>query len=397
MPTPAEESAFLRPIADHFRDDGPRLIYADYLSESPDPADQARGEFIRLQLATARMPADHPHRAALTEREEGLRACHYGEWTKHLKGLAAGFQFRRGLVDSVTVDVATFAEKGEELFRRAPIRRVRFSDAGRLVDRLVNVPLLSAVRELVLCDGGLGNGGLHVLLRSPYLDRVESLDLSFNGLCDGGMWVLAHSPALPALRSLHLNDNRLISTEGVKHLGGSPYLRGVRVLDVSANDIGDGGMTALTEPGVMPHLHTLRLRANHIGDAGCEALARSPLMARLLAHDPRLDLRQNAIGSAGLKVLAASPHLAAAVELDLSHNYIDDDGLIALAQSPHAKRLTTLLLQQNRVSTRGARALARSPLMARLTHLDVSHNPHLTKSGIEELWKRRHDFHTVIE
>ena len=396
MPTPAEEEAFTRSIVARFRDDGPRLVYADYLDDSPHPADRDRGEFIRLQLALARLPHDHPLRGELTERQNELLLAHHDEWTRPLRGLAAGFEFRRGVIDSVTVTVDLLAARGEELFRKAPIRRVRVEDAGRQVTRLSNLPVLGEVRELVLCGAELGNGGLNVLLRSPHLGRVELLDLSFNGLCDAGVWCLADSRALPGLAVLHLNDNQMITAAGVRGLAESPHLGGLRVLDLSANDVGDGGITALAASRTLTRLHTLRVRANHVGDAGCEAFAGSPLLARLLAHDPRLDLRQNSINSAGLKALAASPYLAGAKVLDLSHNYIGDDGVQALADSPHTAKLHTLLLHQNRISDVGAVGLARSELMTRLVRVDVSNN-RLTRRGIDDLWSRRRDWQTLIE
>ncbi|MCU0703597.1 MAG: TIGR02996 domain-containing protein [Fimbriiglobus sp.] len=397
MPTPAEEEAFTRSIVARFRDDGPRLVFADYLDDSPHPADRHRAEFIRLQLALARLPDDHPRRGDLVERENELRLRHADEWTRHLKGLADGYEFRRGIVDSVTVNVAQFAARGEELFRRAAVRRVRITDAGSHVHRLIHLPVLAQVRELGLCGADLGNGGLNVLLRSPHLGHVEALDLSFNGLCDAGVWRLAECSGLPSLAALHLNDNGLITASGVKRLAESPHFGGLRVLDLSANDVGDAGVSALAHSYRLARLHTLRLRNNHIGDAGCEALAGSPLLARLLARDPRLDLRQNSITSAGLKALAACPQLAGVRVLDLSHNYIGDDGLETLADSPHATALHTLLLRQNPITDVGAVLLARSELMTRLVRLDVSSNGRIGRRGIDELWKRRRDFHTVIE
>lgn len=398
MPTPAEEEAFTRSIVARFRDDGPRLVFADYLDDSPDPADRDRAEFIRLQIALSRLPADHPRRGDLTERETELRLAHHDEWTRHLKGLAGGFEFRRGIIDSVAVTVGQLAARGEELFRKAAIRRVRISDAGDHVTRLTYLPILGEVRELVLCGTApLSNGGLNVLLRSPHLGKVESLDLSFNGICDAGVWRLAECRNLPGLTALFLNDNENISTAGVKRLAESPHFGGLKVLDISANDVGDGGMAALAHSTTLPRLHTVRLRANHVGDAGCEALAGSPLLGRMLAHDPRLDLRQNSITSAGLKALAASPQLTVVRVLDLSHNYINDDGLLALADSPHTAKLTALLLRQNPITDYGAVGLARSELMRRLTRVDLSDNSRLGRRGIDELWTRRRDFHTLIE
>ncbi len=396
MPTPAEEQAFLRAVVARPHADHPRLVYADYLDDSAHPPDRDRADFIRLQLALARLPEDHPARGELLERANELRLVHYDEWTRHLKGLAAGFDFRRGVIDSVTADVPTLAARGDELFRRTPVRRVRVVDAGTDVNRLIHLPILNEVRELVLCDAGLGNGGLNVLLRSPHLGRVEVLDLSFNGLCDAAAGRLAESRALPSLIALYLNDNGMISATGVKRLAESAHLGGLRELDLSANDVGDGGLAAVVAAGAFPQLHTLRLRANHIGDGGCEALAGSELLTRMLAHDPRLDLRQNAITSAGLKALAASERLAAARVLDLAHNYIGDDGVAALAESQHTAMLRAVLLHQNRITDSGAVALARSELMKQLTRVDVSSN-RLTRRGIDDLWTRRRDWQTVVE
>ncbi|MGL4555777.1 MAG: TIGR02996 domain-containing protein, partial [Gemmataceae bacterium] len=58
-----------RPFLDDIRadpdDDGPRLIYADWLDEA---GDEARAEFIRLQIARARGAAG----PEATAREEAL-------------------------------------------------------------------------------------------------------------------------------------------------------------------------------------------------------------------------------------------------------------------------------------------------------------------------------------
>ena len=53
-----EEEAFLATIRDRPDDDGPRLIYADYLDEQGD----CRGDFIRIQCALAKLGEDDPRR-----------------------------------------------------------------------------------------------------------------------------------------------------------------------------------------------------------------------------------------------------------------------------------------------------------------------------------------------
>jgi uncharacterized protein (TIGR02996 family) len=396
MPTPAEEDAFLEPILARYADDGPRLVFADFLEESAAPADAARGELVRLQCALARLPADDPRRRDLVSRETELVQEYQAVWGAALTGLAVGWEFRRGLLDTVSVDAPTFLARGDELFRRAPIRRVRILDAARHIGRLANCPFLAAARELDLCGNDLGNGGVNLLLRSPYLSAVAALDLSFNGVCDGGVRLLARSAALPRLRELALNDNGHVSGDGVAQLAGSPHLAGLRVLDVSGNDVGDAGVRAVVKSLTLTRLHTFRVFANHIGDAGVAALVGSELFVRLMTRDAALDLRQNAIGAAGTAALGEAAAAAAVEVIDLSGNYLGDEGLMALARSGGFPRLRKLSVRQNQIGDRGAFALARSPIMRQLVSLDVSANQ-LTPKGIDALWSARADWRTAVE
>src|SRR5438067_9126672 len=124
----ADEQPFLDAILARYADDGPRLVYADFLDDRGDPD---RADLVRVQLALARIPDEHPRRPELAGRQADLLQQHLGRWTAHLAGLAAGVEFRRGIPDSVSVEAATFLERGDELFRKAPVRRVRLLDAGK--------------------------------------------------------------------------------------------------------------------------------------------------------------------------------------------------------------------------------------------------------------------------
>jgi uncharacterized protein (TIGR02996 family) len=398
MPTPAAEQAFLEPILARPRDDGPRLVFADFLEETGDEADAARGELVRVQCALARISADHPRRPELVDREAELLQAYRPRWAAHLAGLvpAEGCEFRRGLLDAVAIDTAVFLARGDELFRRAPVRRVRLLDAARHLSRLVHCPFLARVRELDLCAADLGNGGLNLLLRSPYLTAVESLDLGSNGLCDGGAYLLSRATGLPAVRELALHMNGHVSSRGVQLLAESPHLAGLRSLDLSGNDVGDAGVTAIASSRYLTRLDTLRLFANHIGDAGVAALAGGPLLARVTRRSGGLDLRENAIGPAGVRALAGCPAAKALTALDLSGNYVGDDGLRAVAGSEHLAGLRRLAVRQNRITDAGAAVLSRSPLMPRLAFLDVSSNQ-LTNRGVDLLWNARRRWDARID
>lgn len=396
MPTAAEESAFLPPILAAEQDDGPRLIYADFLADSDDPADRSRAEFIRLQLALARLPDDHPRRGEAKHRADELLHRHITAWTAPLRGLATGFTFHRGLLDTVSVDVTTFAMRGEELFRRAPVRGVKFLDAARHIATLAECEHLTRVREVGLCGADLGNGGLNMLLRSRHLTAVESLDLSFNGLDDSAARLLARASSLPSLRELRLNDNGQLTSDGLIALAESPALSGLELLDVSANDIGPTGVAAAVRSPYLDRLRSLVVHSNRIGDAGAEALAASDVFARMTAREGKALLVRCGIGPAGARALARSPGGEAIRELDLTGNEFADDGTRALAESECLPNLRRLKLISNRMADAGARALAFSPLMAGLDFLDVSSN-RITRRGIDALWSARKDFRTVLE
>jgi uncharacterized protein (TIGR02996 family) len=73
----SESNVFLKAICDNPDDDGPRLIYADWLEEN---GNLQRAEFIRVQCALARMRKDDPQWNRLCEQERELLKTHWVEW-----------------------------------------------------------------------------------------------------------------------------------------------------------------------------------------------------------------------------------------------------------------------------------------------------------------------------
>jgi uncharacterized protein (TIGR02996 family) len=375
----ADERPFLDAALARPQDDGPRLVYADFLEQTGDPADAARGELVRVQLALARNPDD----PALHNLQADLLQRHYAAWTAPLRGFVGGVEFRRGLPDVVSVEAVEFLDRGDELFRTLPVRRVQFLNAAPVMPLLAQCPFLAHVRELDLCWNDLGNGGVHLLARSPHLKRVESLDLSFNGLDDAGVTLLAESSALPSLRELALNDNGPITSAGVRALAESPFVAGLRSLDLTGNDVGEHGVRAVAASRSLAGLRSLKLAGNHIGDAGLVALIASPLFKQCLKYQSPLDLRKNTIGPGGAMALAGCEEMAAAGVLDLTGNYLGDRGFAALTASRHLGGMKVLRLGQNQITSAGV--LNARPALARwckqLRALDLSGN-RLTAAGI---------------
>jgi uncharacterized protein (TIGR02996 family) len=385
--SPADEEPFLDAILARYTDDEPRLVYADWLDENGDPD---RADLVRVQLALARLPDDHPRRTELADRQNELHQKVAEVWMAHLDGLATGIEFRRGVLDSVTADATAFLLRGDTLFRLAPVvRRVRLTDAARAMSELIHCPFVARVRELDLFGNDLGNRGADEFLRCAYLGGLDALDLGFNGLDDAGVRILARASTLPNLHELALNDNRQITGEAVRLLADSPFYAGLRALDLSGNIVNDAGVRAVVESRSLGRLTGLKLTENHIGDAGVAVLVGSALFRRMLARDPRVDLRANEIGPAGAAVLARSAAMKSAVTIDLTRNSLGDAGVEALLGGPHLAGVRVLRLGQNQVTDAGAAALAVAlPRFPRLRRLDVSGNQ-LTRRGIKQLTEAR--------
>src|SRR5579883_2623623 len=155
-----DAEAFLAAILADPDADGPRLVYADWLDEHGDPD---RAEFIRVQIALARMAEDDGRRAALVAREReligALRDRWLREYTESEAGRSAknmygvywfrrlwidssteglhdpfsssfravgpdGVTFERGMFDWVRVDAGLFCRQMDTLFRDWPVRHL---------------------------------------------------------------------------------------------------------------------------------------------------------------------------------------------------------------------------------------------------------------------------------
>jgi uncharacterized protein (TIGR02996 family) len=120
--THPDENSLLAAIAADPVDDGPRVVYADWLQQLGDP----RGELIAVQCALAR-----GRTAELADRERVLLDRHEAEWLA-TAGLRPGEgRFQRGLIERVEANASRVAAA---------------------IDRLVELPSLRLLHAIV--DGG---------------------------------------------------------------------------------------------------------------------------------------------------------------------------------------------------------------------------------------------------
>jgi uncharacterized protein (TIGR02996 family) len=256
--------ALLEAILAEPEEDGPRLIYADWLDEHGGPAERDRAEFIRVQMELASLPERDPRRKELQQREGALWKAHREEWLDHVPAhlRKRDIRFQRGFLEELHLSPRDWNKHGPRLFAHHPIYRVRVPK-GLGVDgagALAVVPQLTRVRVLSLhgCELYEPLKTLEILFATPFLTGLRLLDLSACGLTTRGAGVLASSPLLGRVPEVDLSDNQ----------------------------IGPGAVEALAESPAIANVRALSLRNNPIGDAGGKALAASPHLDGLL----RLDL-----------------------------------------------------------------------------------------------------------
>ncbi len=221
-----EADAFLKRILAYPDDDGPRLIFADWLDEQGDP----RGAFIRVQLALAHLDEEEAAtesdradrkkaRARLEVAERKLLAAHEEEWKAPLtqNGLATGSKFRRGFVEEVNVDAHDFVRRAHELFMATPLRHVHLLNVG---------------------------GSLAAALQCPLLSRLSALSIHASYAGEPLARAVARSEHLTGLKRLSLSRNRFEDV-AAEHLAGSPTLAGLEELDLWGNELGETGARAM--------------------------------------------------------------------------------------------------------------------------------------------------------
>lgn len=319
-------STLLDAISNSPDDDGPRLVYADWLLERGDP----RGEFIHLQCELAGRDD-----GALLEREAQLLSANEARWLGPLAG-RAGCRFRRGFLDELTVLDLDAVEEARELLSRELVRRLVFS-ARRRVDpnRVLAWPWLARLERLSFkaardVAAPLGLDGLRTLLEAPRWRQLREIGFVGQALGDEGARLLAATSELQALERFSLSHDEL-SAGGLAALVEAPWLR--RLVELSLVRLGlDGDCGERLAAVPFRRLEQLALSSNRLGDRGARALAVGQGLRQLRV----LWLTSNRISPAGAEALLQSQTLSGArVALDFNQlGRAFDERLAARAPEP---------------------------------------------------------------
>lgn len=360
-----ETGSFLARVREAPDADEPRLIYADWLDEQGDP----RGEFIRVQVALARMPGHGRRRADLARIEDGLLKEHADAWAAPFRGLATGPVFRRGFVEEVKVTARQFLAHADALFAAGPVRHLHLLDLGSHLGPVFLSPHLAKLTGLTVFAQHLGPPLARAIADSPHLGGLKVLRLGRNRVGDEGAERLAHAPQLAGLEDLDLAENELAEAGGVA-LAEAKFA-GLKRLELGGNAIGPVAAVRIAHAERLPVLERLGLEGNRVG--GPRLLDTRP---SALLRAATLDLSRNDLTAPGLTALLGDLTTATVRDLDLSFNEeLGDAGVERLVGSPVAAGLTSLRLARVGMTDAGLAALAASPYVARLAALDVSNNP----------------------
>jgi uncharacterized protein (TIGR02996 family) len=169
-------------------------------------------------------------------------------------------------------------DRGVKALAASPhLRRLRLLDLHKTEVGGPGVQALTALSELTdlnLADNYVGLSTVQALATSPLLTRLTRLNLHGHSLDASAAVVLARSPTWRRLAALDLGGNRL-GDAGLRVLAAAPLAR-LDELVLNANGIGVGGADAaaavIEGSPVLRRLRRLDLTANSLSDAEKERL-----------------------------------------------------------------------------------------------------------------------------
>ena len=205
----------------------------------------------------------------------------------------------------------------------------------------------AVLQELNLSNCRMGHFGAKALGSSGLPVTLEVLNLNQNGIGNDGAWKLAPAlNGLSSLVSLSLTKNQ-IGDDGASEIGRQlPTL--LEVLDLSDNDVADVGVEAIAAAVANSQVTKLLLANNKIGNAGAIALGQAETLSGCLEE---IDLSKNEIGDEGATALAeglGGRKNSTLTKLSLKDNRIGDAGAGAFVEHlDHNQTLTNLVLSGN--------------------------------------------------
>jgi uncharacterized protein (TIGR02996 family) len=203
---PSERAQLIAAILANPDDDTPRLAYADWFQEQGDEANIARAEFIRTQIARARIGREDPLHHELLGRELRLLKQYAQVWC----GSHCVFKksrFRRGFIEYVHLHLNHFLHHRRQMLALEPVRDVSLTGWMRATDDLV--------QRVAACDEWRHIQTLRIHHQGPHKDPRSNLA------------ILLESPKLCGLQSLRM-PQLAINADARQRIERATAMRGLR-------------------------------------------------------------------------------------------------------------------------------------------------------------------------
>jgi uncharacterized protein (TIGR02996 family) len=298
-------------------EDTPRLALADWLQEHGDEHDQARAEFIRLQIEEDNLPwREVVERKRLADAARKLETKHRRAWLAPLHALdrttpPGHVSFSRGLLHYLPLNAGAFLKPSyqralPDALAAVGVESINLNTPTTRTDAVVGSVALRWISGLMTT--GMGDDALRALGGSPNCAHLSGLFLFDPRVTDAGLHSFAKTTATARLRRFELTagtHRRYYSARGVRavlntrqlplvsslalHYLGQTIFPSELILRGPATE----RLTRLELTGPLPmaavlaceHLRQLRTLIIHetiITDADANALFTSPTLARLM-------------------------------------------------------------------------------------------------------------------
>src|SRR5262249_48465802 len=245
--------------------------FADWLDEH---GEHDRAEFIRLQIALARASVPASETEAAQKRVDELLFRHRQDRLPGCDGVDWMVVFRRGVAEGVAIprgEGETFAEKAVQLFALEPLQEIALDPNPAFWPTFAQIPQLRRICRLRIAH--LEAASVAVVAASPYLTGLRELDLNGSRIGADGVAVLLQSPLLGHVTSLSLGGLRDIQNYDWDE---------TNWIDYTVENVGEEGVLDLCASPKMAGVRRLDLSWNRLGAQAAEALTRSVHLAKLV-------------------------------------------------------------------------------------------------------------------
>ncbi len=305
-------------------EDTPRLALADWLQEHGNKHDQARAEFIRLQVRAATLPVGK-ERGKVEGAAEKLEKKHRKAWLTPMTALGDGFTpddyigFARGLLSYQWVTTSEYLLKNRlepqaEALAAVGVEGLYFHNPTKKVTVLAGSPGVRWVAQILYY--GADDNALAVFGQAPNMAHLSGLDLQEVGVTDKGLRAFAEKGNMPNLRKLDMNPNGALTKRKAKFSA--------------------AGILALLNSGRFPLLDKLHIEDVPAAKFGAAEFFADPALKQLtkLCLEP----------GCPMKLIAACPHLTNLRELRVHDTTLTNDDVDALLANPALGNLKELVL-----------------------------------------------------